>query len=247
MKRRLISMLDLQVVVLMGGPGTRLRASTVGPKAMVDVHGKPFFLYQFDRLKHLGIQEFIFCIGYAGQTVRNYFGDGSAFSTSIRYSEDEPSLLGTGGALRKALPLLREFFMVLYGDSYSCVDYSELLRTYLKQRSEGSGAQGLMTLFKNQNRWDSSNAVFKEGRLLKYDKKNKTPDMEYIDHGAIFLERSALDRQPKGAWDLGDWCHQMVEEGTLAGFEVHERFYEVGTPESLEEFRKFVAKRQISA
>lgn len=237
-------MQEMQVVVLMGGLGTRLGPQASGiPKAMVEVHGKPFFWYQLDLLKCQGVREFVFCVNYAGQAIRDYFGDGSRFGVSIRYSEDGPQPLGTGGALRKTLPLLKNDFLVIYGDSYGDIDYFELLYAYIKRKRKRN-IRGLMALFKNQDQLDSSNVVFKEDRLLNYDKKNRVPGMDYIDYGAVFLEKDALAQEPEEAWDLSDWYHRLSQQGKLAGYEVYNRFYEIGKPESLAEFKEFIAERR---
>ena len=159
------------------------------------------------------------------------FGDGSRFGARIEYSYDGPHLLGTGGALKRALPLLRQKFFVLYGDSYLPVDYRKLGNAFL-----ASEKPALMTVFKNEGRWDTSNVWFDGKRILSYDKKERVPQMQYIDYGLGVLRAEAISGWPENeAFDLADVYHRLAAEKQLAGYEVTQRFYEIGSPEGLAE------------
>ncbi len=236
----------MQVVVLLGGLGTRLRE--VGsdlPKAMLDVHGKPFFYYQLQLMKRYGLKDYIFCIGHKREAIKAYFLNGRQFGVKIRYSHDGRNLLGTGGALKKALPLLKEDFILIYGDSYMDVDYSELIYNYFRSKNE-QNKKGLMAVFKNKNQFGKSNVIFKNGRLLKYDKKNFSSKMEYIDYGISMLDKSILKQIPKDRYmDLSDIYHKLVENKLMSGYEIRNRFYEIGTSFSLTEFKKFIYQNKI--
>lgn len=235
---------EMQVVVLLGGLGTRLNKLEPNiPKAMVDIYGKPFFYYQLQLMKWRGFRNFIFCIGHKGDTIKAYFRNGHRFGVSIRYSYDGEKLLGTAGALRKAFPFLKKDFIVIYGDSYIDVDYSELVYTYYKIKTK-ENKKGLLAIFKNENRYDKSNIVFKNNGLLKYDKKNISLDMKYIDYGISILDKSIIEKIPKAKYvDLASVYHNLVDKGLMAGFEVKNRFYEIGRPSSLNEFKKFIQHR----
>lgn len=235
---------DMQVVVLLGGLGTRLKDITVNtPKPMVDIHGYPFFYYQMELMKWYGLKRFLFCVGYKGSIVEEYFGDGSKFGVSIEYSYDGDKLLGTGGAVRKALDLLDEDFIIIYGDSYMDIDYQEAIYRYEDMKIK-KGIKGLMTVFKNKNSYDRSNVVFKENSLLCYDKKNTTPDMEYIDYGVSILNRSVIEEIPMGeVTDLADIFTKLVNKKLMEGLKVRNRFYEIGTPQSLQEFKNYIHER----
>jgi NDP-sugar pyrophosphorylase family protein len=140
-------------------------------------------------------------------------------------------LLGTGGALRQALPLLGEAFFVLYGDSFLPIDYAAVLAAF-----RASGQPGLMTVYRNESAWDTSNVHFADGRIVRYDKRERTPEMQHIDYGlgvfraSVFAERAAGD-----AFDLADVQRELVAKGALAGHEVFQRFYEVGSHAGLAE------------
>lgn len=225
------------VALLAGGLGTRLRPWTESvPKALVDVNGEPFLAHQLRLLSSRGIERVVLCIGYKGEMIRAWAGDGRRFRLNLEYSEDWPELLGTAGAVRKALPLLGERFFVLYGDSYLPCDYRAVQRAFL-----AAGKPALMTVFRNEGRWDASNVEFSEGHILAYDKKSPTPRMQHIDYGLGVFESSVFAALPPGERrDLADLYRDLLARGELAAFEVFERFWEVGSRAGLEEVRSIL-------
>ena len=231
---------EVPAALLAGGLATRLRPVTQKiPKALVELAGKPFIDHQLELLRQNGICRVVLCLGYLGEQVEAHLGDGSKFGMELRYSYDGDKLLGTGGAIRRAAHLLGDVFWVMYADSYMDIDYRAVLEDFASR-----DALGMMTVLRNENRWDRSNVVFRDGTLIRYDKRRQTPDMEYIDYGVALLRRKALERIPAGeVFDLADLYTQLVAEGQMAGHEVHDRFYEIGTPASLEEARKYLGKK----
>jgi D-sedoheptulose 7-phosphate isomerase len=225
------------VALLAGGLATRLRSvSTAVPKAMVEVAGRPFVDHQLDLLHRHGVRKVVLCVGHLGRMLQDYLGDGSTRGMELQYSFDGATLLGTGGALRRAADLLGDAFFVIYGDSYLNIDYRAVLRHF-----DRHPASCLMTVIRNENRWDQSNVEFECGQLVKYDKRRPTPQMRYIDYGAALLRRSVLDRIPADApYDLSDLYASLVSEGRMVGYEVFERFYEIGSPQGLEETRTYL-------
>ncbi len=233
-------MLEIQnvpVALLAGGLATRLRPITEKiPKALVDIDGRPFIDHQLDLIHRNGIRRVVMCLGYRGEMVEQHCGDGARYGMELKYSYDGEKLMGTGGALQRAAHLLDDIFWVMYGDSYMDIDYRAVLAAF-----DRSGAQGLMTVLGNKGRWDKSNVVFKKGTLIKYDKRNVTPEMDYIDYGVGILRRETLDEMPSDRpVDLAELYTRMVDEKRMIGFEVTNRFYEIGTPESLEETRAYM-------
>ncbi len=233
-----------QVVVLMGGLGTRLgSAAGGGPKSMAPVHGKPFFAYQLEQMREQGFRDFVFCVGHKSSAVMDYFGDGSQMGVRIRYSEDGRANLGTGGAIRNALPLLDDHFLVIYGDSYMDIDFIELLYHY-RTRCAAEGQLSLMSVFRNNNRLGASNVLFEDGRLLLYDKRQPLSVMEHIDYGATVLDRGAIEElMDEATSDLADFYNELVRQGLMGGHEVVTPFREIGTPGALEDFRRYAAGR----
>ena len=228
------------VALLAGGLATRLRPITETiPKAMVEVAGRPFIDHQLDLLRRNGIRKVVMCLGYLGKQVEEHVGDGAAFGMEVQYAYDGEKLMGTGGAVRRALPLLGDVFWVMYGDSYMDIDYRAALEHF-----DRSGADALMTVLRNDNRWDTSNVVFRDGRLLRYEKKQRTPEMNYIDYGVALLRRAAAERIPQDRpFDLAELYTSLVAEGRMVGYEVFNRFYEIGTPAGLEEAANYLSAR----
>lgn len=223
---------NVPVALLAGGLATRLRPITERvPKALVEVAGKPFIDHQLALLRRNGIRRVVLCLGYLGEQIANHLGDGTAIDMELRYSFDGEQLLGTGGALRRAAPLLGDVFWVMYGDSYMDIDYRAVLA-----RFELASALGLMTVLLNNNRWDRSNVVFKHGQLLHYDKHVQTPDMSHIDYGVAILRRKALERVPSNQpYDLANLYSALVAQQQMIGYEVTQRFYEIGSQSGLKE------------
>lgn len=230
----------LPVAILAGGLATRLRPVTESiPKALIEVAGRPFAEHQLDWLRSQGIQNVRFLVGHRGEMIRDVLGNGSRWNLRIEYIFDGTRLLGTGGALRRALPSLGPAFFVMYGDSYLRCDLAAI-----QQAFESSGLDALMTVFRNENRWDRSNVEFAAGRILRYDKKNQTPAMKHIDYGLGILTAPALADYPADEpFDLAVVYRDLLLAGRLAAAEVTERFYEIGSPEGLEEMRAVLEGR----
>jgi NDP-sugar pyrophosphorylase family protein len=230
----------LPVAVLAGGLATRLHPVTESvPKSLVEVAGRPFAEHQLSWLHRQGIDHVVFCVGYRGEMIREALGDGARWHLSIDYAFDGEPLLGTGGALKQALPLLGEAFFVLYGDSLLTCDLAAVERSFLS-----SHCSGLMTVLRNDDRWDRSNVLFEDGRLLRYDKANQTADMHHIDYGLGVLTPQALALfPPDRAFDLALVYQRLLADDGLAAFEVSDRFYEIGSPEGLEETRAYLSRK----
>jgi N-acetyl-alpha-D-muramate 1-phosphate uridylyltransferase len=222
----------LPVAILAGGLATRLHPMTVTiPKALVEVAGQPFIRRQLDYLRTQGVSRVVLCVGFLGEQIEAVIGDGSLCGLSVVYSQDWPMLMGTGGAIKQALPLLGSEFMVLYGDSYLPVDFSAVERAFL-----ASGKPALMTVQRNEDRWDKSNVLFRDGAIVEYNKPAPKPDMQHIDYGLGAISAQVLkDENTTGPFDLADVYHRLSLSGQLAGYEVHERFYEIGSHKGLAE------------
>lgn len=231
------------VAILAGGLATRLRPITEEiPKALISVAGQPFLAHQLRLLQNAGLRKAVLCVGYRGEMIEQEFGDGRSLGIELSYSFDGPELLGTGGALKKALPSLGQRFFVLYGDSYLPIDYAAPARAFA-----ASGKLGLMTVFRNEGRWDTSNVWFQAGSIKSYSKKDQASEMQHIDYGLGLLDSTALGRWPEGAaFDLADVYRDLITRDELAGFEVERRFYEIGSPEGLAELDAMLRSQQLS-
>src|SRR5579885_540812 len=230
----------LPVAILAGGLATRLRPLTeTMPKALVPIRGEPFLAHQLRLLRRGGFERAVLCVGYLGERIRDFAGDGGKFGLRLEYSFDGPQLLGTAGALKRALPKLGDQFFVLYGDSYLPCDYAAIAR-----RFQQSGKQGLMTVFRNDDQWDRSNVELgPDGSIRVYDKRNRTAAMKHIDYGLGLFRAAAFDHVPgEEPADLAALYQQLLGEGQLAAYEVPERFYEVGSFEGIRELERRLAE-----
>jgi NDP-sugar pyrophosphorylase family protein len=232
---------SLPVAILAGGLATRLRPITEAiPKALVEVAGKPFIVHQLELLRASNVRRVVLCLAHLADQVEDALGDGSRFGLELAYSYDGSQLLGTGGALRHALPLLGDRFLVLYGDSYLTCDYTAIARAFVD-----SGKLGLMTVYRNDGKYDVSNVVYRKGRIVRYDKTPGIPDMTHIDYGLGALRAEALVGFPdRERLDLTAVYQDLLVKGELAGYEVTERFYEIGSPAGLEATRRLLASKE---
>ena len=232
------------VAILAGGLGRRLNPITQEiPKVLIKVAGQPFLAHQLRLLQAAGFRKVVLCVGHRGEMIQKEFADGRGLGMALTYSFDGPQLLGTGGALRKALPFLGEKFFVLYGDSYLPIDYAEPMRAFI-----ASGQLGLMTVFRNEDRWVPSNVSFDGGIIKSYNKNEPGSAMKHIDYGLGLLCSEAFRPWPEGKpFDLANLYCDLIARGELAGYEVGQRFYEIGSPAGLAELDAVLRDRPVSA
>ncbi|MEO7270602.1 MAG: sugar phosphate nucleotidyltransferase [Vicinamibacterales bacterium] len=232
--------MSLPVAILAGGMATRLGSVTATiPKALIEVADRPFAEHQLRWLKGEGVDHVVFCVAHLGSMIQEALGDGSRFGLTLDYVFDGVPLLGTAGALKRALPILGDSFFVLYGDSLLTCALDPI-----EQAFRAGGRAGLMTVYRNDDQFDRSNVRFADGRLQRYDKVTRTPDMRHIDYGLGVLTARALATVPDGTpCDLATVYQRLLADDDLVGFEIHERFYEIGSHEGLEQTRAFLAAR----
>ena len=218
------------VAILAGGIAVRMRPRTDSlPKALLPVAGQPFIAHQLDRLRDQQITHVVLCVGHLGEQIREFVADGERWQIQVRYSIDGPTLLGTGGALRRALPLLGDAFFVLYGDSYLRCDFASVARAFIESKRPG-----LMTVYRNDNALEPSNVRFEHGEVMKYDKESPSRQMFHIDYGLSVLSAAVVRSYPEGErFDLSRIHQDLVAARQLAGVEVPERFFEIGSPGGL--------------
>lgn len=228
---------ETPVAILAGGLATRLRPITKKiPKVLVPIAGRPFLAHQLELLRRQGLTRVVLCLGHLGEMVEHEFGNGRNHGVQLEYSFDGPVLLGTGGALKRALPQLGEKFFVLYGDSYLTTPFRPIAESF-----DRSTKPGLMTVYRNEGLYDTSNVVFCNGEIKVYDKKSHQLEMRHIDYGLSLFRSSVFAAYPADQkLDLADVMIRLVAEKQLAGFEVPERFYEIGSPAGLAELESLL-------
>jgi NDP-sugar pyrophosphorylase family protein len=206
---------------------------------MVPVNGKPFLEHEIGLLKRSGVGDLVLCIGHLGEKVEDYFGDGSKWGVRIRYSYDGLKLMGPAGALKRAEPLLEEYFFVTYGDAYLRADYQSIMRTFVD-----SGRLGLMTVYENNNKYGRSDVVVKGGYVVRYDKESRGWGMDWVNFGVSTFRKRALALVPlgKGCGER-EFYGELIKRNELLAFPVKERFYEIGSPRALKEFERFISSQ----
>jgi NDP-sugar pyrophosphorylase family protein len=227
----------LPVAILCGGLATRLRPVTASvPKALIPVNGEPFLAHQLRLLDSAGLDKVVLCVGFLGEMIRDFAGERFG-RLKISYSFDGPKLLGTAGAISRAFPYLDQSFFVLYGDSYLPCDYRKVEGEFKRL-----GKSGLMTVYRNEGKYDSSNVEFANGQILRYDKKSKSPGMQYIDYGLGVFDKSAFagltGDEPS---DLASVYRRLLERNDLAASEVDDRFYEIGSMEGIRDLEQYLS------
>ena len=229
----------LPIAVLLGGFATRLGELTKGkPKALIKIDGKPFIDFQLNLLKKNGYKKIVFCVSYKSKQIQDYIGDGSKFGLNIQYSFDGDTQLGTGGAIQNALGLLGEEFAVIYGDSYLPIKFAQVERFF-----KSSSALAVMVVYKNEDRFDVSNVKFKSKYQIEYCKSYQSSDMSYIDYGITYFRATAFEQNRLGtSYDLAELCQNLSKQNNIEGFEVYDRFYEIGSTNGIKEFSNYLRK-----
>ncbi|MGB9366377.1 MAG: sugar phosphate nucleotidyltransferase [Xanthobacteraceae bacterium] len=229
------------LALLAGGLAARLGELTRQlPKALLKVAGEPFIAHQLRLMRRERVPRVVICAGYLAEQIRGYVGDGSRFGIPVTYRIDGPKLLGTGGALRAALPELGEVFLVMYGDSWLDTAYPPIVEAFHE-----SGQPALMTVFRNEGQWDTSNVWFENGRLRLYDKRARLPQMQHIDWGLGVIRAEVLASRPANEpFDLAEVYSDLSRRGKLAGYEVTTRFYEIGSAAGLKETDSLLRSRR---
>ncbi|MBK8258468.1 MAG: NTP transferase domain-containing protein [Polyangiaceae bacterium] len=235
-----------QAVVLAGGLATRMRPRTQHvPKLLLNVGGKPFAEHLIKQLKRCGASEVVLCIGHLGQAIRDALGNGNRFGVHILYSDEGDTLLGTGGAVKHAAPLIRDTFVLTYGDSFLPFDY----HAPLEDLEAHPNALGTMAVYKNADTLDVSNCVVLGTFVVRYEKRLKgsprDPQMDHIDYGATALRKQVIDELPSGVHiDFADVQSRLAQAGRLRAYTSADRFYEIGSEAGLADFEAFVQSQR---
>ncbi len=240
-KRKRVDAENFPVVILAGGLGTRLGSLTAGrPKALVPVAGKPFLFHQLELLRRKGLSHVILSVGYKAALIKRAVKAAKISGMRIEFVEDGPVPLGTGGAVRKAAQLVDGPFFVLYGDSYLEINYLAVAQAYKK-----SGKKGLMTVYRNNNRLDKSNLIFRRGLIKRYSKNEVTPQMRHIDYGLTIINKEQLKSFPAHRkFDLSAIFQKLIKKNEMAAVEVKKRFYEVGSPSGIQALEVHLARKR---
>jgi len=225
-----------------GGLATRLRPLTEDtPKSLILIEGKPFLQYQIELLNRNGIKEIVLCLGYMGNKIEDYFGNGNRFGVKIKYSYED-NLLGTGGALKLVEPHLDEHFFLIWGDSYVRLDYQEMYAFHIKNDRK---FEVTMAIFYNIRNYDKSNIAYEHGKIKKYEKHSKDV-LKYIDAGIMVINKELLERIPVSrVFQIEEIFSQLAKQEKIQPFLIKKRYYEIGSIKGLNQFKKFINRNQI--
>ena len=228
------------IVILAGGLATRLRPITEKiPKSLIEINGLPFVYHQLELLEKKGFKNIHFCLGFLGEQVENSVKESEYFKRiNISFSYDGNTLLGTGGTIRKIINQLPEFFFVTYGDSYLDIDFYDIQEIFELKKQRFTS---LMTVYENSNLFDKSNVVFENGSIELYSKSKKDSKMAYIDYGVGILSNKSMDFYDKNIiFDLGELYENLSLKKELYGYEVFQRFYEIGSLQGIEDLSNYL-------
>ena len=228
----------MQIVIICGGLATRLGSIVKNiPKSMIRINGKPFLEHQIEQIKKQNITDIVLCVGHLSERIENYFKSGEQFGVNISYSYDKEKPLGPIGAVKNAESILKDTFFTMYGDSYVFVGYNKVY-SYFKDHDK----LALMTVYKNFDKYDKSNIIIDKENVVRYGGQ-KTKDMTYIDYGVSLFRKKTLNSIPKNTFfSTKDSYTMLVKQNELLAYEIKKRFYHIGTPESLEEFTRYIEK-----
>ena len=231
-----------RLALLAGGMATRLYPLSLDtPKSLIRVAGEPFIAHQLRWLRNNGLREIVICCGHLARQIQNFAGDGSRFGISIQYSHDGAEPRGTGGAIRAALPLLGKRFLIMYGDSWLSEPIEPIWRAYRQ-----SGRPALMTVFRNDNRWERSNVEVRNGLVVRYNKRQPSSAMYFVDYGLSAMDSDVVAHWKTSAFDLADIWTGLADYGMLAAWQARSRFYEIGSLTGLRETEAVISAQQIS-
>ena len=228
------------IVILAGGLATRLRPITEKiPKSLIEINGLPFVYHQLELLEKKGFKNIHFCLGFLGEQVEKAVKESEYFKRiNISFSYDGNTLLGTGGTIRKIINQLPEYFFITYGDSYLDIDFYDIQEIFELKKQRFTS---LMTVYENSNLFDKSNVVFENGSIELYSKSKKDSKMAYIDYGVGILSNKSMDFYDKNIiFDLGELYENLSLKKELYGYEVFQRFYEIGSLQGIEDLSNYL-------
>ena len=228
------------IVILAGGLATRLRPITEKiPKSLIEINGVPFVYHQLDLLEQKGFKKIHFCLGFLGEQVEDSVRKSDYFERlNISFSYDGEKLLGTGGTIRKIINQLPDYFFITYGDSYLDINFCDIQDIF---ESKKQWFASLMTVYKNSNLFDTSNVIFENGSIKLYSKSKKDSKMSHIDYGLGILSNKTMDIYDKNIiFDLGELYENLSIKKELFGYEVFQRFYEIGSLQGIEDLSNYL-------
>jgi NDP-sugar pyrophosphorylase family protein len=205
---------------------------------MLPLHGRPFIDYKLDDLRAGGTDRVVLLTGHGGEPLEDHVGDGSRYGLAVEVVRDPPALLGTGGAIRHALPILGPAFLVTYGDTLLDVPLAGLAAEL-----ERADVLMAMSVLENNDRWETSNVDVHDGWVVAYDKPSSPGRHRYLDYGMLAMRAAAFDAVDVGPpFDLADVLRPLIRLGRVRALTVTRRFYDIGNESAIAVTEQFLAE-----
>ena len=227
-------MKKMQVLILCGGKGTRLRPLTKTiPKPMLEFGGKPFLEYLIEYYKKNDIKDFILAVGYLKEQIVEYFGNGKKFGVNIKYSFEEKPL-GTGGAVYNAKKYLKGNFIVVNGDTFTDFEPKDLLKSTTKLNK----FLGVICVKKTTRSQNSGCVKFDDNQVITaFNSKIKTKN-SFINTGIYLMTKKILKYFPNGACSLENDIFPKIKNQILAYPIENGYFIDMGTFKTFNQLQK---------
>ena len=235
------------ILILAGGKAKRLgNISKNIPKSLIELNNKPFLFYQLKLLEKNGFENIVISTGFLSSQIEKYVNlIKNKLKNKISFSDDGKQTLGTGGAIKKALPKLSNNFFVIFGDSYLDINYKYIYYRFMKVNK-----LGLMTVYKNNNFNDPSaeglsDVEIKNKKIILYDKKKKNKNMKYINYGITILNKKVFENWifPK-RMDLQKINQKLINNNELAFTIIKKKFYEIGSKKGIKLTNNYLKKNK---
>lgn len=231
-----------QAVILAGGLGTRLKPFTdTNPKPMYPIKGKPYLEYLIEQVYSFGIQDIVILLGYLPEKIQEYFGDGHKWNVHITY-DITPVDYDTGSRLKHAESLIRDEFLLMYCDNYCPIDFQQAFLQYKKNKPLIQ-----ISMYTNKDQYTKNNLkVDQTGKVLVYDKKRLTPNLQGVDIGYAIINKQVFEMLPNENCNFeGAIYSKLVEEGKLDAYITEHRYYSIGSYQRLKLTEAFFEERKV--
>ena len=236
--------MDIQVAILAGGYGTRLKEITqTTPKPMVLVYNKPFLEYIVDWIKKYELSRFLLMVGHLGNKIEEYFEDGKKWGMDIRYSYESPPM-GTAGALKKAENLLEDRFFLINGDTFLPFDYRLFIKKFIEENSKA-----VVAAYDNQEKVAPNNLSFSSNCIIThYGENSPNHTLTHVDAGVYGFKKEIIKEVPENqvACLSKEIYPKLIANGQLRAYPITQRYYDMGTPERLNNFKEAILKFKLT-
>lgn len=237
-----------QAVILAGGQGLRLRPFTKNnPKPMILVNGKPFLEYLIELLKENGIKEVLILTGYLADKIEKYFGDGSNFGISIKYSytpflNERGKENESGIRLKNAQNLLDDLFLLLYCDNFWPLNLRQLTNFFKTHPSDA-----LVTVYSNLDNSTKNNMLIDDkGYVIKYDKKRQEKNLNGVDIGFFIINKMILRFLPKSNSQFEKVIlPKLIQTRRLSAYSTQHKYYSISDLQRVKLLERYLYPKKV--